>query len=179
MTDGTKPSGHPRPTGSAGSPRPSRPPPHPRAEWVGGPITPTAPAACALQPEGRGRRHRRTRPGRAPDTCGAETSTAGSDCSGFTQWAYRQAGVELPASHRTRTPAGRQISQAGHSPATWPSGPAHVAMYIGNGQLVETGGDPVGVTRCAPPARARPSGLLSCHLKMRVVTYHGDALPHL
>ena len=74
------------------------------------------------------------------------TSTAGFDCSGFTQWAYRQAGVELPRLAQDQDTAGRQISQAELQPGDLAVWSGHVAMYIGNGQLVETGGDPVGVT---------------------------------
>ncbi|MGB3604998.1 C40 family peptidase [Gordonia sp. (in: high G+C Gram-positive bacteria)] len=74
------------------------------------------------------------------------TSTDGFDCSGFTQWAYRQAGLELPRLAQDQDTAGFQVSQADLQPGDLAVWSGHVAMYIGNGQLVETGGDPVGVS---------------------------------
>ncbi|KXT57373.1 C40 family peptidase [Gordonia sp. LUNF6] len=74
------------------------------------------------------------------------TTTDGFDCSGFTQWAYRQAGVELPRLAQDQDTAGFAVSQDDLQPGDLAVWSGHVAMYIGNGQLVETGGDPVGVT---------------------------------
>ncbi|MFC0315744.1 C40 family peptidase [Gordonia phosphorivorans] len=74
------------------------------------------------------------------------TTTAGFDCSGFTQWAYRQAGLELPRLAQDQDTAGFQVSQSQLQPGDLAVWSGHVAMYIGNGQMVETGGDPVGVT---------------------------------
>lgn len=73
------------------------------------------------------------------------TTTDGFDCSGFTQWAYRQAGLELPRLAQDQDTAGFPVSQADLQPGDLAVWSGHVAMYIGNGQLVETGGDPVGV----------------------------------
>ncbi|NLG47833.1 C40 family peptidase [Gordonia sp. (in: high G+C Gram-positive bacteria)] len=73
------------------------------------------------------------------------TSTDGFDCSGFTQWAYRQAGLELPRLAQDQDTAGFQVSQSQLQPGDLAVWSGHVAMYIGNGQMVETGGDPVGV----------------------------------
>lgn len=73
------------------------------------------------------------------------TSTDGFDCSGFTQWAYRQAGLELPRLAQEQDTAGFQVSQGDLQPGDLAVWSGHVAMYIGNGQMVETGGDPVGV----------------------------------
>ncbi|EGD56566.1 NLP/P60 protein [Gordonia neofelifaecis NRRL B-59395] len=74
------------------------------------------------------------------------TTTDGFDCSGFTQWAYRQAGLELPRLAQEQDTAGFEVAQADLQPGDLAVWSGHVAMYIGNGQLVETGGDPVGVT---------------------------------
>lgn len=60
----------------------------------------------------------------------------GFDCSGFTSWAWRAAGVDLPRS------SGDQISAAGsRSPSTAMAGdlvqyPGHVMMYLGVGDAV-------------------------------------------
>lgn len=66
------------------------------------------------------------------------TGNGGFDCSGLTQWAWRQAGVELPRTADAQA-VGRQISaeelQAGDL-VVWDG---HVAMYAGNGEMVEAG----------------------------------------
>ncbi|UPW10898.1 C40 family peptidase [Gordonia terrae] len=73
------------------------------------------------------------------------TTPAGFDCSGFTQWAYRQAGLELPRLAQDQDTAGHQVSQSQLQPGDLAVWSGHVAMYIGNGQMVEAG-DPVGVS---------------------------------
>lgn len=73
------------------------------------------------------------------------TTPDGFDCSGFTQWAYRQAGVELPRLAQDQDTAGYPVSQADLQPGDLAVWSGHVAMYIGNGQLIEAG-DPVGVS---------------------------------
>lgn len=72
------------------------------------------------------------------------TTPAGFDCSGFTQWAYRQAGLDLPRLAQDQDTAGFQVSQSQLQPGDLAVWSGHVAMYIGNGQLVEAG-DPVQV----------------------------------
>ncbi len=73
------------------------------------------------------------------------TTPDGFDCSGFTQWAYRQAGLELPRLAQEQDTAGVPVSQAHLQPGDLAVWSGHVAMYIGNGQMVEAG-DPVGVS---------------------------------
>lgn len=69
------------------------------------------------------------------------TGAGGFDCSGLTQWAWRQAGVELPrlAEHQT---VGRAVSVEELQPGDLVVWDGHVAMFAGNGQIVEAG-DPV------------------------------------
>ncbi|MFZ2511203.1 MAG: C40 family peptidase, partial [Gordonia sp. (in: high G+C Gram-positive bacteria)] len=73
------------------------------------------------------------------------TTPAGFDCSGFTQWAYRQAGLELPRLAQDQDTAGFQVTQSQLQPGDLAVWSGHVAMYIGHGQLVEAG-DPVQVS---------------------------------
>lgn len=73
------------------------------------------------------------------------TTPAGFDCSGFTQWAYKQAGLDIPRLAQDQDTAGFQVSQSQLQPGDLAVWSGHVAMYIGNGQLVEAG-DPVGVS---------------------------------
>jgi cell wall-associated NlpC family hydrolase len=61
------------------------------------------------------------------------------DCSGLTQYAYAAAGVSLPHSSRMQSQMGRAVSRAELQPGDllfFYSPVSHVAMYIGNGQMV-------------------------------------------
>ncbi|MFW3170745.1 C40 family peptidase [Geodermatophilus sp. CPCC 206100] len=72
------------------------------------------------------------------------------DCSGLTQYAYAAAGVSLPHSSRMQSTMGRAVSRADLQPGDlifFFSPVSHVAMYIGNGQMVHasTSSQPVKV----------------------------------
>ncbi|AVM00048.1 hydrolase Nlp/P60 [Gordonia iterans] len=67
------------------------------------------------------------------------TTPDGFDCSGLTQWAYRQAGLELPRLAQDQDTAGFPVSQSQLQPGDLAVWSGHVAMYIGNGQMVEAG----------------------------------------
>ena len=69
------------------------------------------------------------------------TGNGGFDCSGLTQWAYSQAGVELPRTADQQT-IGQQVSADQLQPGDLVVWDGHVAMYSGNGEIVEAG-DPV------------------------------------
>lgn len=69
------------------------------------------------------------------------TTTAGFDCSGLTQWAWRQAGVELPRLAQEQN-VGQQVSANELIPGDLAVWDGHVAMYAGDGQMIEAG-DPV------------------------------------
>lgn len=69
------------------------------------------------------------------------TGDGGFDCSGLTQWAWRQAGVELPRLAQEQD-VGTQVSAEELAPGDLVVWDGHVAMYAGDGQMVEAG-DPV------------------------------------
>ncbi|AKP08142.1 NlpC/P60 family protein [Corynebacterium pseudotuberculosis] len=66
------------------------------------------------------------------------TSTAGFDCSGLTQWAWRQAGVELPRLAEQQT-VGTQVTREQLLPGDLVVWDGHVAMYAGDGTIIEAG----------------------------------------
>ncbi|MDK8450753.1 C40 family peptidase [Corynebacterium mastitidis] len=69
------------------------------------------------------------------------TTPEGFDCSGLTQWAWRQAGLELPRLAQDQA-VGRPVSAEELRPGDLAVWDGHVAMYSGNGMLIEAG-DPV------------------------------------
>lgn len=69
------------------------------------------------------------------------TGNGGFDCSGLTQWAYSQAGVDLPRTADQQA-IGQQVSADQLQPGDLVVWDGHVAMYSGNGEIVEAG-DPV------------------------------------
>lgn len=72
------------------------------------------------------------------------------DCSGFTQWAFAQAGVSLPHFSGAQYAMTTRISPSQLQPGDlvfWGGGgSAHVAIYIGNDQILHAFGQGVGVT---------------------------------
>jgi peptidoglycan DL-endopeptidase CwlO len=61
------------------------------------------------------------------------------DCSGLVDWAYRSSGKTLPRSSRDMSRVGAPVSKGDLQPGDlvfFYSGPSHVAIYIGNGQIV-------------------------------------------
>lgn len=81
------------------------------------------------------------------------TTLNGFDCSGLTQWAYRQAGIELPRLAQEQN-VGTQVSADQLQPGDLAVWDGHVAMYVGDGQLIEAG-DPVSLN----PVRTTNMGM--------------------
>jgi cell wall-associated NlpC family hydrolase len=64
---------------------------------------------------------------------------SGFDCSGLMQWSYAQAGVSLPRTSQAQRFAGRQVPLSQAQPGdlvTYRNDASHVAMYMGNGQVI-------------------------------------------
>lgn len=78
------------------------------------------------------------------------------DCSGFTSWAWRQAGVSLSSSSSAQANQGTRVSVSALQPGDilfYGSPVSHVAMYIGNGQIVHASNPRTDVT-IAPAMQA-------------------------
>ena len=61
------------------------------------------------------------------------------DCSGLTSFSYKAAGISLPRTSKAQSTFGTPVSKANLQPGDlvfFYSPVSHVAMYIGNGQIV-------------------------------------------
>jgi peptidoglycan DL-endopeptidase CwlO len=85
-------------------------------------------------------RHALTQLG-VPYVWGGTTPGVGLDCSGLTQWAYHQAGLDLPRLAQEQD-LGAAVSQNSLRPGDLAVWDGHVAMVVGDGQMIEAG-DPV------------------------------------
>ncbi|MCP1386739.1 C40 family peptidase [Corynebacterium sp. TA-R-1] len=98
----------------------------------------------------------------APYVYGAAGPNA-FDCSGFTSWVYAQAGISIPRTSGAQAAAGTRVPldqlQPGDIVAYY-GGASHVAIYIGNGMMVDAlnSGTPVGV---------RPLNMMPIHSAVR------------
>lgn len=82
-----------------------------------------------------------------PYVWGGNDLKAGVDCSGLIQQAYKAAGIDIPRISNEQANAGQQISfdqaQPGdilwwdYGPGSQVQGADHVAMYLGNGKMIE------------------------------------------
>lgn len=71
------------------------------------------------------------------------------DCSGFTSWVYAQVGKSIPRTSQAQASAGQQVALSDIQPGdivVYYGGASHVAIYAGNGQIIDAlnSGIPVG-----------------------------------
>ncbi|MGE2732357.1 C40 family peptidase [Mycolicibacterium vaccae] len=85
-------------------------------------------------------RHALTQLG-VPYQWGGTTPGVGLDCSGLTQWAYGQAGLDLPRLAQEQD-IGAAIAAGDVRPGDLAVWDGHVAMIVGDGTMIEAG-DPV------------------------------------
>ena len=96
-------------------------------------LAPNAAAADAV-------RHALTQLG-VPYQWGGTTPGIGLDCSGLTQWAYREAGLNIPRLAQEQD-IGAAVAAGDLRPGDLAVWDGHVAMVVGNGTMIEAG-DPV------------------------------------
>ena len=66
------------------------------------------------------------------------TGPGGWDCSGFTAWAYAQAGITIPSSTSALLGSGQFVRTSAPKPGdlVFQNGGSHVGIYVGNGQMI-------------------------------------------
>jgi cell wall-associated NlpC family hydrolase len=96
-------------------------------------MAPNAVAASAV-------RHALTQLG-VPYHWGGTTPGVGLDCSGLTQWAYHEAGLNIPRLAQEQD-VGAAVNPGSLRPGDLAVWDGHVAMIVGNGMMIEAG-DPV------------------------------------
>jgi cell wall-associated NlpC family hydrolase len=81
------------------------------------------------------------------------------DCSGFTAWLYRQIGIEIPEGSVAQFSVGQRVGENELLLAgdllfwdTFGEPPGHVALYIGDGQVVHALNEKKGIVRSASTA---------------------------
>ena len=85
-----------------------------------------------------------------PYVAGGTSLTKGADCSGFVQSVFRDCGYSLPRSSREQAAAGREVSLDELQPGDllfYSKGGSinHLALYIGNGQVVHASTERTGI----------------------------------
>lgn len=80
-----------------------------------------------------------------PYVYGGTSLTNGTDCSGFTQAVYAHFGISIPRDSTSQRFVGREVSYAEAQPGDIICYAGHVAIYIGNGQIVHASTEKTGI----------------------------------
>jgi cell wall-associated NlpC family hydrolase len=96
----------------------------------------------------------------------AATGPSSFDCSGLVQFSYKAAGVSVPRTADAQVASGRPVSRAELRPGDligYYSPVSHIAMYVGNGQVVQapSSGDVVKVSPIDGPGTPTAMSTLS------------------
>lgn len=81
-----------------------------------------------------------------PYVFGGTSLTNGTDCSGFTQSVYAHFGISIPRDSYSQRSCGTGVSYADARPGDIICYAGHVALYIGNGQIVHASTERTGIT---------------------------------
>ena len=71
-----------------------------------------------------------------PYVWGGTTPGVGLDCSGLTQYCYRQAGIAIPRNSEDQAAFGRKVPVSEATPGDILWRPGHVGIYIGDDRYI-------------------------------------------
>ncbi|MCI9004809.1 MAG: hydrolase [Lachnospiraceae bacterium] len=80
-----------------------------------------------------------------PYVWGGKDPNTGADCSGFTSYVYAHFGISIPSYSYAQRSVGREVSYADAQPGDLICYSGHVAIYMGNGQIVHAKGTAYGI----------------------------------
>lgn len=98
----------------------------------------------------------------APYMSGAAGPSA-FDCSGFTSWVYAQVGKAIPRTSQAQVSAGTPVAYNDLQPGdivAFYGGASHVAIYAGNGQIIDA-------LNSSAPVGVRPLSMMPFHSAVR------------
>lgn len=76
---------------------------------------------------------------------GGKDPNTGADCSGFTSYVFAHFGISIPSYSYAQRSVGREVSYANAKAGDIICYNGHVAIYMGNGQIVHAKGTAYGI----------------------------------
>ena len=80
-----------------------------------------------------------------PYVWGGKDPNTGADCSGFTSYVYAHFGISIPSYFYSQRSVGQEVSYANAQAGDLICYAGHVAIYMGNGQIVHAKGTAYGI----------------------------------
>ena len=80
-----------------------------------------------------------------PYVWGGKDPNTGADCSGFTSYVYGHFGISIPSYSYAQRSVGQEVSYENAQPGDLICYAGHVAIYMGNGQIVHAKGTAYGI----------------------------------
>ena len=80
-----------------------------------------------------------------PYVWGGKDPNTGADCSGFTSYVYAHVGISIPSYSYSQRSVGKEVSYANAQAGDLICYAGHVAIYMGNGQIVHAKGTAYGI----------------------------------
>lgn len=80
-----------------------------------------------------------------PYVWGGKDPNTGADCSGFTSYVYAHFGISIPSYSGAQRSCGKEVSYNNAQPGDLICYAGHVAIYMGNGQIVHAKGTAYGI----------------------------------